>query len=790
MIKKVAIVIPWFGRELKGGAEQQAWQVATRLSKRNVELTVLSTCSKEFLSDWSINYYTPGEYNEDNIRVIRFSVLRRDPQLFQTINSKLLSLDRKKLIPGISPLNNMEERIYLQENINSPNLIQYIRDNYPHYDHFLFLPYLFPSSINGIEAAKNKGILQPCLHDECYAYLECIRQMVDRAAGLLFISEGEFELALKLYGDTIKRKSRIVGGGVEIDPALYEEYSSPPTIDGDYLLYLGRREVGKNTDLLIESFEAFVDETKSNTKLVLAGPGNLPISPKKEQIIDLKLVSEETKLNLIKYCKALVNPSMNESFSRVVFEAWCLRKPVIVNRNCLATYRAFKTSGFAGWCGDSKESFIEIFEIVDRTTHAQLKILGDRGYKYAKGVADWDMVIDKYVEAFDSLEGPNEQVIIKDRQESDVRHRAGKPKVLIMYSHITDGDAVGIDVLQEYLALKENGLDAHVYADTFEDYLSPYMIPEIELNKIITGNDASVIIYHHANYWERGEYLLKGAKVKVFMKYHNITLPDFFRKYDGVTSVLCEKGRVQTERLIKSGIFSHFIADSEYNARELYRYGAPREKVSILPPFHKIEEFRNVTLNIHLVTKLTADSTINVLFVGRMAPNKGHKHLVETIREYTQLYDNKIRLIIVGGQDPRLSNYQSEITKLISLYNLSDIVSLTNRVTFEDLYTYYATADIFLLMSEHEGFCVPILEAQYNKVPIIALNRCAVKETIGAEQIVLDDPDYSLFAGSIRTVVTDQEIKNYLVKKGYENYLKYEKHRLSEKLIKFINNFL
>jgi len=775
---KIAIVIPWFGKELKGGAEQQAWQIANRLAERKIEVHVLTTCSKEFLSDWSKNFYKPGRYKENLLTIHRFPVKKRKTKIFDSVNAKLLSIPKSALIPGISPITKEEEQIYLYENIYSEELVTYLKTHKDDFDAFLFIPYLFPSSILGVKKVKGKAILHPCLHNECYAYLDCVREMFCCADRIFCNSMGELHLVKNIYGTSVFLKSVITGEGVELNHQIFETYTKPPIINGDYLLYLGRRDYGKNTHLLIGTFEDFVEQTKSNLKLVLAGPGRLPIIPNNKQIIDLGLVSEDEKINLLKYCKALVNPSENESFSRVIYEAWFAKKPVIIHKNCLATYKALEESGFAGFACANKEEFIETFKLIDQLSGYEIVKKGIKGHKYALEIASWDKVINRYISEFENFIKSNKVHKIKIESKS---------KVAIAYFSIVENDAVGNDILQEYYALDENGYDVYLYGEDYCPQVKNKFIKKLswqELLQFIKYKN-NILIYHHANYWENGEKIIEQANCKILLKYHNVTPSHFFKAYSEEITISCQMGRKQTERLVKTRKIKLYLPDSVFNGEELKSYGASKEKIKPLAPFHKVDDFCSINLNKDLYHQLK-DGKINVLFVGRIAPNKGHKHLIEVMREYVELYDRNIRLNIVGGLDPKLNSYYEELQHLIKKYNLEDVIFFRGRVSFQDLCTYYKTADIFLLMSEHEGFCVPVLEAQFHQVPIVALGRTAVPETIGKEQLVFNEVDYPTFACAIRIVNQDKTIKNFLAEKGVENFLKYNNESLKIKFLEIL----
>ena len=157
-MKPVAFVIPWFGRDLKGGAVQQAWQVTTRLAARGYKIEVLTTCCRSFLDDWATNRYKAGLYNEEEVIIRRFSVNKRNHIAFNNLNGRMLNIDRHHLKPGISPVTPDESAIFAKKTINSDNLLNYLKSHKKRYHAFIFLPYLFGPSINGLPLVCEKAI--------------------------------------------------------------------------------------------------------------------------------------------------------------------------------------------------------------------------------------------------------------------------------------------------------------------------------------------------------------------------------------------------------------------------------------------------------------------------------------------------------------------------------------------------------------------------------------------------------------------------------------------------------
>ncbi len=149
-MKPLAIVTPWFGSDLLGGAEQQAWQIATRLANRGHQVEVLTTCCRSFQDNWANNYYKAGVQHEQGLIIRRFAVQKRDRQAFDLVNGLMLTLPQSRLKIGVNPVTAEYAAKFCSENINSPKLMQYFQQKEREYCAFLFLPYLYGCILNGL----------------------------------------------------------------------------------------------------------------------------------------------------------------------------------------------------------------------------------------------------------------------------------------------------------------------------------------------------------------------------------------------------------------------------------------------------------------------------------------------------------------------------------------------------------------------------------------------------------------------------------------------------------------
>ena len=404
---RLAIVTPWYGRELIGGAERLAWELSHALARAGAEVDVLTTCNRSFLADWGTNYHRSGTFTEDSgLRVRRFPVDTRDRVAFNRANTVLTTMPRIGLRGDRNPLDETQTRAFVNENINSKALLAHLREAGSSYDAVIFVPYLYGPTLSGVPLVAERAFLVPCVHDEAYAYLEPVRAAFDAARGVLFNSVGEEETATAIYGPGLLAKSRVIGHAVEPvpPPAAPMSIGSFAPHRSRYVLYLGRQDASKNIDFLIEAFRTFRGRrVASSLQLVLAGPRAAAHSG--DGILDLGAVSETSKAALLTYARALAQPSIHESFSRALYEAWYARRPVLVHGECRATARAVEDAG-GGWIGSTLEDWVQMFAAVDESADDAVDALGERGWAAALDNGTWDVVARRTLDAIEARLAP------------------------------------------------------------------------------------------------------------------------------------------------------------------------------------------------------------------------------------------------------------------------------------------------------------------------------------------------------------------------------------------------
>lgn len=381
---KIAFVIPWYG-DIPGGAETECRRTAENLQKSGVDVEILTTCVKQFLSDWNTDYYKEGTYIENGITVRRFIVRKRNTNKFDQVNFKLMNNC------SISPI---EEQIYMENMINSDNLYSYIRDHGNEYDYFFFIPYMFGTTYYGSQIYPHKSILIPCLHDESYAYMDIFKDMFKHAGGIIFHSEPEKNLANRLYKMEVTQA--LLGEGIDTDISYNpQRFCDKYNIKDDFILYAGRREAGKNVSLLIEYFCKYKTSSCTNLKLILIGKGEVEIPNEyKNDIIDLGFVPLQDKFDAYAAATLFCMPSLNESFSIVIMEAWLCGTPVLVHAGCEVTKdHCIKSNG--GLYFNDYDEFEECVKyFLAHPTKRDL--MAQNGKKYVVTNYSWEIIVERY----------------------------------------------------------------------------------------------------------------------------------------------------------------------------------------------------------------------------------------------------------------------------------------------------------------------------------------------------------------------------------------------------------
>jgi glycosyltransferase involved in cell wall biosynthesis len=718
----IALVTPWFGKDLKGGAEQQAWQIATRLALRGHRVEVLTTCCRSFAEDWGVNHLAKGESFESGLIVRRFPVNSRDRTSFDDLNRELLAIEHGRFSPGVTPVDRERASLWTNENINSSELEGYLKIHGATYRNFIFIPYLYGVVLRSLPLVASQAWLQPCLHDEAYAYLPDVAALFQAAAGFFFNSHGEMQLAAKLFGPIAFSKGHVVGEGIELEilesPRIISDLPSEIR-DRRFVLCLGRRCEEKGTDRLVAAYGEFRRRNPAtDLALVLAGPGEADYGKVDSDVIDVGLVSETQKIALISGCRALLQPSLNESFSRVLFEAWKCSTPAVVHKDCLATAFAVESSR-GGWTAGSEDEWIDRLAFLSACGDSELEIIGEHGRKFASELAEWDAVIARYEHLLQLTPRVSTKgAVPRDRTQA----------VHQLLPNLSYGDAISNQAIWIREQLIQNGYRSEI----FVRYIDPRVSDKCRVYQAGAFDADDGLLYHHSIGSEITPAACEHSGPK-WLIYHNITPPEFFQPYRSAHARLLRQGREEMWTLAR--IFRRSVGVSAYNAEELQMYGFASPFVL---PLAIDPEVWSVAPDEGLMKRLQ-DGHRNLLYVGRYAPNKCQHDLIEAFAHYLRI-DPQSRLILVGSGDAD-DPYVRFVHETVDRLDVRERVILSGHVTTSELHAYYRTAHLFWSMSEHEGFCVPLIEAMWFDLPILAFHAGAIMETLGGAGITFDQKE-------------------------------------------------
>lgn len=338
-------------------------------------------------------------------------------------------------------------------------------------------------------------------------------------------------------------------------------------------------------------------------------------------------------------------------------------------------------------------------------------------------------------------------------------------KIALLAPSLTAHDAVGTDVLEMAAALRQAGHDVRLYADHSQGIHDSVHAPA-GLERWLGPRD--LVIYHYSIGWPRVEQQLATLRCRRVLRYHNITPPEFFQGWSREHVRSCAAGRAGLATVATLG-FDLAWACSAYNRDELVQAGLPPERSLVLAPFHRCEALLDQAADSALLDRYD-DGRRNILMLGRVAPNKGHIALFDAFACYRREYDAEARLLVVGKHDRRLGRYSRHLRERCAALDISAQVHFLDNVDDARLKACWLVADALLMLSEHEGFCVPLVEAMALGVPIVARDSSAIGQTLGEAGLLWQESDPRLYAASLARLMRDADSAELLRLCGRARY--------------------
>ncbi len=331
------------------------------------------------------------------------------------------------------------------------------------------------------------------------------------------------------------------------------------------------------------------------------------------------------------------------------------------------------------------------------------------------------------------------------------------------------GDAISNHAINLMKLFRAWGYTSEIYVGHSDRRVSRYCKPY----RAYDHRDNNVLIYHYGSASELTRFLVNWPE-RLVLLYHNITPHHFFEFENTQVYQHLQQARADIKSL--SLMSSYAVGVSDYNSQELRALGF--EKVRTVPyllDLSNLDGLSDRTKERQILDALN-DDYVNILFIGRIVPNKRDDDLVRLLAYYQHLITPRARLLLVGSASPK---YKVLLEILAQELGVANDVHFAGHLELKDGFTaYYKAASVYVSMSEHEGFGVPLLESMHFDVPVIAYAAAAVPETMGDAGILVMEKRYELISELINLVVTDPSLHQKIIYKQRERLKHFERPRL------------
>ena len=314
------------------------------------------------------------------------------------------------------------------------------------------------------------------------------------------------------------------------------------------------------------------------------------------------------------------------------------------------------------------------------------------------------------------------------------------------------GDAIGHEVLGIQRVLRGAGYQSEIFVETADHRLESLTR---DYRELIDFSRPDNLLIHHFSLGSRASRIAYALPERMALVYHNITPPEYFVGVHRTLARQCFRGRRELRLYAERCDLA--LGDSEFNRQDLEALGFTRTAVlPVVPDFSHLDRAPD-----DFVARQFDDAWTNILFVGRVIANKKIEDLIRFFHAYQTLFNPRSRLLIVGSHGG-FERYLAALQQLVAALDASN-VHFVGQVSDEELVAYYEIADLFLCASEHEGFCVPLVEAFYKQVPVLAYAATAVPATMDGAGVLYDDKDPRHVAALMDAVLSNCALEDRIV---------------------------
>jgi glycosyltransferase involved in cell wall biosynthesis len=278
----------------------------------------------------------------------------------------------------------------------------------------------------------------------------------------------------------------------------------------------------------------------------------------------------------------------------------------------------------------------------------------------------------------------------------------------------------------------------------------------------LTSGGPTWLLYHASTGSAVADWVAARPEPKL-LDYHNITPAELMGPWEQAVGTELEHGRRQLGEL--AHLTEWALADSSYNEQELIGLGYRRTAVVpiLLDTTSFVGNVDGAALE-RLEQRQRAEGGVDWLVVSRLLPHKAQHDVIKAFAAYRQAYDGSARLYLVGAIGS--SRYADALVDFVDALGLTDAVHFTGSVSPGQLEAHYRTAHVYVALSDHEGFGVPLLEAMAHGLPVVTFASTAVPETVGDGALLLHDKDPVLVAAAVQRVIDDDELRAALISTG------------------------
>ncbi len=329
------------------------------------------------------------------------------------------------------------------------------------------------------------------------------------------------------------------------------------------------------------------------------------------------------------------------------------------------------------------------------------------------------------------------------------------------------GDAISNEALVMRDLFRSWGYESHIYAEARR------ILPELrseardvcDYPKQAQPGD---VVLLHLSIGSIVNDVFAGCNGRKVILYHNVTPPEYLQGVQEEVAANLARGREQMKQL--AGTADVVLADSRFNARELEALGYG--EVRVLPLVLDLQKLRG--RSDRRLLRTFGDGLVNVLFVGRCVPNKRLEDLLAAFYYFQKFVEPASRFIHAGSY-AGLERYYAYLLTYARELKLENVV-FTGSIRQEELNACYRSAHLFLCMSEHEGFCIPVIESMALEVPVLAYEAAAVPETMGGAGVLFTEKRFDLVAEMMGRLTGDTAFREAVLKGQRERIARYE-HR-------------